>query len=494
MFCIKNWFIRKKTAKKLKALIKAERQKEKLCRQITNLTEKAELTELIKQYKKEQNSKLEEEICYETGHGQNFDGNPHRRCINPFKKCVINRQIEAEKKRAQRRNFEPSIKHKNILFDDSDEMDDAKTKKRMNNLCPKLAGTSPIICYCNNDKWKHSHSIKKLTDCECDNTRKLTRNAAICTHLQSINGNEINDAKTKKKVNNLCPKIAGTSPIICYCNNNKWKHLHSIKKLPDCEYDNTRTDYRQNLCRDTSRQFKNPFKKIIIKRRIKAEKKRAQCIRELKKKLQHLQDIESERADFGEEINCEIDYGQNLNIHPCKQCRNLFRKKQYIQQPKHKPVTTSSSDSDCTEFSKYQPIKEQQIIKTIVQRASPKQKPFVEFCCSKGNYELCEPKIKKVKRKKGKRKKKRLPKHACQIFDNDDDIYEASMGYYKPCNKKMCTQIYRINERHDIECDNRRKLTRNEKQLLKRQMCLAPNKRYFKIFMNESHCPTAKLS
>lgn len=402
------------------------------------------------------------------------------------------KNIKKVQKTKLKRKIKPSPKHKNLPFDDDDKMYDAETKKEVKILNPKLTEQSSIIYDCKNNKCKNTYCIKKLFDYECNNTRKLARNEVLCKHLQLIKG------ELSEEINHA-------------------------------------TDYGQNLSRDSNRQYTNPFKKFITKRRNKAEKKRAQPIKELKR-LQHLQDVESKRTDFGEEINHEMDYGLKLSIRPSKEYKypskkfdinepikkaennhqiitepefqkNTKRKeskKRYTQQqsifkkPKYKQVMKSEDSDSGIELNTYAPIKEQQIIKPKVERSTPehKQKSCTEDCDTKGDYEISEPKrednITKVKQTKVKQP---LPKRTSQLYYSDDEMDDKMDDEiiketvdYKPCNNMKCRNLYCVKKRHDFKSDDRSKLTRNETQLLKRRTTLAPNKRYFKIF-NETIIP-----
>lgn len=234
----------------------------------------------------------------------------------------------------------------------------------------------------------------------------------------------------------------------------KHQHLQDIEtvKAKLGEGISDETGYGQYLNTRPHKQYTNPFKKYVINRQIKKEKKRERRKRKAELR-QHLRDIECAKAE-----QARAEYAR------AELARAELAKAEYARAELQK-TELSEDISDDTVYEQYRYKKK---------------------------------KNKKLKKAKLKRNKQPVINYSDTVLDKDVDIYEAKTGQgviniipckdrnthmiFK-CNNKKCRHLYCINKRHDIEYCTK-KLSRKQQKVMKRQkrncMAMISDKRYFR--------------
>lgn len=379
---------------------------------------------------------LGDEICDETGYGQNLNCKPCKQYTNPFKKYGINRQIKAEKKRAQCKREAEELKQLQDIERAKSESARAElaraelarakfAKAGVCNLelCKKFGYKQ---CRCRKPPKRYTNPFKKPVYEETPDTE-------ICKLKRVKKGKKVK--KTK-----LPHEYYRDNYEIC-----EPERVNKIKKTnPPSEY------------------YRNDYEICEPKRVKKIKKTKLPCT--------------FHRDDY--EI-CEperVTKNKKTKL-PCEH----HRKRYEICKPK-RVKKTKKTRLPCEYYNDDYEICKPNRIEKIKRTKLP-----CEYY--RGDYEIYEPKIvRKITKIKLKRKKKPLIK--CTNEDNDK-ICEANANTPMIFNNKRCKHLYCFNKQQELECVITRKLRRKENKILQKQLCVTVEQRYFKKIMNEYHYPTA---
>lgn len=423
---------------------------------VRSRAEKEQLAEIIQQLEEvERRKAVLDEEAGNTEHKRRF------LCQNPFKKCNVIQLIRTERKLRRRKREAEVLLHLQEIESLKAELGEAISDE---------TGYGQFLATRSQKKFKNpfkNYVMNRQIKAEKKRARRI-REAEVRKQLQDIELAKAEYAKAELAEPELAEDISGEA--VHY---ERYRHKKPRKKCT-------------NLCKNYN-----------FNRQVKAEKKQARR-KEEEQMRQRLRDIElaNNAVRFRDEPESE-EITETPYEHLKEKQKPYVKRKRLkcCKKSKHKKVTELNSDSDIL-FGNYEPMREEEIIETKVQRSKPEyeEKPVRKYYDTSDDYETYKPrKIKRVTKIKN-------------VPDDNTEIYEAKTAkrvvHFMPeldnrplvfkCKNKKCKHLYCIKQRHDLEYDSTSKLTRKQRKILNRRMSVICEKRYFKKIINGSHCPTAR--